>query len=168
MAAGRFLGTAFILSFGVALLSGLAPAQAQEGFKPELKKAQVNGQPFYETGAKELKTLQLDSSGPASIECEFVNGGEAPAAKQACVSLRFAGEKGKSSGDYMPSKPTLAWGKGEGSADRKTLNLAKFKGQKVAVYVGLFLKAEDGVRLPLSNAGAGEDGQFLAGYLQVK
>jgi len=154
---------------GALLLAFNASVQAQDEFKPQLKKITVNGAVLYEAGAKDKKTLEVDSAAPAKVEYTFVNTGSKPSDKPATVFVHFGDDQDIALGaDYKPATASTAWEKGKEIVDKKDVDLSGVKGKSLDVFIGLYLQDDGGDRLTLVNEGFGDDQRLPSGTVKVK
>jgi len=154
---------------GALLLAFNVSVQAQDEFKPQLKKISVNGAVLYEAGAKDKKTVEIDSAAPAKVEYTFVNTGAKPSEKPATVFVHFGDDQDIALGaDYKPATASTAWEKGKDVVDKKDVDFSSVKGKTLDVFIGLYLQEDGGDRLTLVNEGFGDDQRLPAGAVKVK
>jgi len=123
-------------------------------FAPVLEKVTVDGKIFFEDGQK-AKTLAVKADKPLVIQYFFKNTGTAAPSENGRIFVHFtdAKKKGLTGGDFDPKTPTTKWQKDFSGAFPRTVNLKKFKGQTVKVFLGMYFPKQGGVRLAIKGCG---------------
>ena len=156
-----------VLGAGMLFLMVGSAAPAEDAFSPRLEKIMVNGQVLYQAGKQDGKTVEISGDAPARIDYTFANKGESAASEKLAVFVHFVGEDGQMAvqDDYEPNLPTTKWAKGKDVLDSHLVDLAKFKGRSLTVFIGLYAGDK---RIALANEKLGDDRRLQVGILKIK